>query len=76
MKAANISTKLVFAAAMLLPGMADAQDALRGQAMAERWCANCHVVTRTATAGRSDGLPTFQPSRRARRRPWRRSKAP
>ena len=59
MKAANISTKLVFAAAMLLPGMADAQDALRGQAMAERWCANCHVVTRTATAGRSDGLPTF-----------------
>ena len=38
MKAANISTKLVFAAAMLLlPRMADAQDVLRGQAMAERW---------------------------------------
>ena len=60
MKAANISTKLVFAAAMLLlPRVADAQDALRGQALAERWCANCHVVTRTATVGRSDGLPTF-----------------
>jgi mono/diheme cytochrome c family protein len=38
---------------------ASAQDALRGQALTERWCANCHVVNRTATAGRPDGLPTF-----------------
>ena len=38
---------------------AQAQDAVRGQALAERWCANCHVVTRTASSGRSDGLPTF-----------------
>lgn len=46
---------------LLLPlaGVAEAQDALRGQALAERWCANCHVVSRTATTGRSDGLPTF-----------------
>ena len=35
------------------------QDVLRGQALAERWCANCHVVNRAATTGRSDGLPTF-----------------
>lgn len=59
MKTARISAKLVLAGAMLLPGPANAQDALRGQALAERWCANCHVVSRTATAGRSDGLPTF-----------------
>jgi cytochrome c len=43
----------------LLPGLAAAQDVLRGQALAERWCANCHVVSRAATTGRSDGLPTF-----------------
>ena len=60
MKAAKIFAKLVFAAgALLLPHMADAQDVLRGQALAERWCANCHVVNRAATTGRSDGLPTF-----------------
>lgn len=35
------------------------QDVLRGQALAERWCANCHVVNRATTTGRSDGLPTF-----------------
>src|SRR5262245_30759607 len=44
---------------MPLGGLAEAQDAVRGQALAERWCANCHVVGRTATSGRSDGLPTF-----------------
>jgi mono/diheme cytochrome c family protein len=35
------------------------QDVLRGQALAERWCANCHVVNRAATTGRADGLPTL-----------------
>ena len=60
MKVARIFTELAFAGALLLlPVMADAQDVLRGQALAERWCANCHVVNRAATAGRSDGLPTF-----------------
>ena len=39
--------------------VAAAQDAVRGQALAERWCANCHVVNRAATTGRADGLPTF-----------------
>ena len=59
MKTARISTKLVLAGVILLPGLANAQDVRRGQALAERWCANCHVVSHTATAGRSDGLPTF-----------------
>jgi mono/diheme cytochrome c family protein len=40
-------------------GLAAAQDAMRGQALAERWCANCHVVNQAATTGRADGLPTF-----------------
>ena len=40
-------------------GLAAAQDAMRGQALAERWCANCHVVSQAATTGRADGLPTF-----------------
>jgi mono/diheme cytochrome c family protein len=40
-------------------GLAAAQDAMRGQALAERWCANCHVVDRAAATGRADGLPTF-----------------
>src|SRR5258708_33299402 len=60
MKVAGVFAELAFASTMLmLPAMADAQDVLRGQALAERWGANCHVVSRAATTGRSDGLPTF-----------------
>jgi cytochrome c len=55
----SIRYVLFVAALTLLPGLAAAQDVLRGQALAERWCANCHVVSRAATTGRSDGLPTF-----------------
>jgi len=54
-----IRSALLVIALTLLPGLAAAQDILRGQALAERWCANCHVVNRGATTGRSDGLPTF-----------------
>jgi mono/diheme cytochrome c family protein len=55
MKAVHILAALL----LLAPNLASAQDVLRGQALAERWCANCHVVNRAATTGRSDGLPTF-----------------
>ncbi|MBV8188355.1 MAG: c-type cytochrome [Alphaproteobacteria bacterium] len=55
----KITTKLLLVGALLAPGLAQAQDALRGQQLAERWCANCHVVSRAADTGRSDGLPTF-----------------
>ncbi len=48
---------------VLVPGLAAAQDANlssdRGQVLAERWCANCHVVARSSVEGRADGLPTF-----------------
>jgi mono/diheme cytochrome c family protein len=58
MMVARISAALVLLVAMPA-AFADAQDALRGQALAEHWCANCHVVNRAATTGRADGLPTF-----------------
>ena len=54
-----IRSALLVGALALLPGLAAAQDIHRGQALAERWCAGCHVVNRQATTGRSDGLPTF-----------------
>ena len=57
MQAVTIPIAMVLSIAMC--GVAAAQDAVRGQALAERWCANCHVVNRVATTGRADGLPTF-----------------
>ncbi|MFO1081421.1 MAG: c-type cytochrome [Reyranellaceae bacterium] len=50
---------LVVLTAAGLPAAAQAQDVLRGQQLAERWCANCHVVAKSQNTGRSDGLPTF-----------------
>lgn len=38
---------------------ASAQDAQRGRELAQRWCASCHVIDRSATQGRADGVPTF-----------------
>jgi mono/diheme cytochrome c family protein len=57
-----MSALRIFAALALVvapAGFAQAQDALRGQALAERWCSNCHVVNQAATSGKADGLPTF-----------------
>jgi mono/diheme cytochrome c family protein len=44
---------------LALPAISSAQDRERGRELAVRWCANCHVVERSATTGRADGLPTF-----------------
>ena len=57
MRAVTIPIVMVLSIATC--GVAVAQDAVRGQALAERWCANCHVVNQAATTGRADGLPTF-----------------
>ena len=57
MRAVTIPIVMVLSIAMC--GLAAAQDAVRGQALAERWCANCHVVNPAATTGRADGLPTL-----------------
>lgn len=43
----------------LWPGLASAQDIDRGRALAERWCGNCHLVDRSVTSGRADGLPSL-----------------
>ncbi len=64
MRAVTIPIAMVVSIAMC--SFAAAQDAVRGQALAERWCANCHVVNQAATTGRADGLPTF-PSLAARK---------
>lgn len=51
--------KLVLLLLLMLPALARAQDVARGKAIAERWCANCHVVTSSATVGSANGLETF-----------------
>lgn len=45
----------------LAPCMANAQVAnpVAGQALAERYCANCHVIGTTRTQAASDSVPTF-----------------
>jgi mono/diheme cytochrome c family protein len=55
----SIAPLLVLLPLILLPGPGNATDLDRGRALAERWCGNCHIVDRTASAGRADGLPTF-----------------
>ncbi len=59
MRSARLLLALSVLSTVLTVGVAQAQDVMRGQQLAERWCANCHVVNRAATAGRADGLPTF-----------------
>jgi mono/diheme cytochrome c family protein len=44
---------------LILPTFARAQDVARGKVMAERWCANCHIVAPSATIGSANGLQTF-----------------
>ena len=34
-------------------------DAARGAAVAERWCVNCHVVSKTQTSAPKDAVPSF-----------------
>ena len=46
-------------ALIILPSLAQAQDLDQGHAIAERWCANCHVVDRVQREGQASGLPSF-----------------
>jgi mono/diheme cytochrome c family protein len=43
----------------LVPAIGAAQDARHGRELAVRWCANCHIVTRSATTATAAGLPSF-----------------
>jgi len=44
---------------VLAPGVAWGQNIEQGHQLATQWCANCHVVERTAAAASANGLPTF-----------------
>ncbi len=61
-RAWDISKRLLRSVAVVLtlqPAISVAQDVVNGEALAMRWCSNCHIVTRSAIAGRADGIPTF-----------------
>ena len=51
--------RFIVCSVMLLPGLALAQDIERGHQLATRWCAGCHIVERSSTEARADGIPTF-----------------
>ncbi len=51
--------RFIVCLATLLPGLAFAQDVDGGRQLATRWCAGCHVVDRSPTEARADGVPTF-----------------
>ena len=51
--------RLILCSLLLLPSLALAEDIERGRQLAVRWCAGCHVVDRSATEARADGVPTF-----------------
>jgi cytochrome c len=50
----RLALGLIGAVVAALP--AGAQDAARGQRLAEQWCSNCHAVERRG----SDSVPTLQ----------------
>jgi mono/diheme cytochrome c family protein len=51
--------RIILCSVMLLPSLALAQDIERGRQLSARWCAGCHVVDRSSTEARADGVPTF-----------------
>lgn len=52
-------TTTLIIATLCLSQAAFAQSPERGAQLAERWCANCHVVESSPSAASADGLPTF-----------------
>ena len=51
--------RIILCSVMLLPSLALAQDIERGRQLSARWCSGCHVVDRSSTEARADGVPTF-----------------
>lgn len=66
---------------LIVTGESTAADQLRGRAIAQRWCSECHVVTPGQVRG-SDTVPTFAVvdpndlTREAFRRSWLRRTTP
>lgn len=50
---------VLMAAVFLLPGSAFAQGPETGRALAERWCASCHIIDRAPATATANGLPSF-----------------
>lgn len=42
-----------------LPAQGSAQDRQRGEVLAIRWCATCHVVEARPATGQADSAPSF-----------------
>lgn len=50
---------MILAAATLMAAPAMAQDVAAGKEVAQRWCANCHLVAPGQASATSDSVPTF-----------------
>ena len=55
---------IAFAAAVVLTAPAIAADVERGEAMAKRWCAACHVVAAGQTRGSTQAPPFSEIARK------------
>jgi mono/diheme cytochrome c family protein len=53
------ASRLFVATLSLLPASAFAQGPEVGRALAERWCASCHIIDRAPTTATANGLPSF-----------------
>lgn len=53
----RIGVLLILVGMMLLTEAAGAADAAKGEAMARRWCATCHVVARDQSRGSTQAPP-------------------
>ena len=53
------ASNVFMATLSLLSVSAFAQGPEAGRALAERWCASCHVIDRAPTTATANGLPSF-----------------
>jgi len=54
----RLQSAIAVALLLMVTGESAAADRLRGRAIAQRWCSECHVVTPGQDRG-SDTVPTF-----------------
>ena len=55
-----MSLIVTFAASVVASSRSTAADVAGGQQLAQRWCANCHVVDRAGAASVQQGPPSFR----------------
>lgn len=44
---------------LMIAAPAAADNAMVGKAMAERWCASCHIIAPSSVTRTTEGVPTF-----------------